>query len=48
MISHQIFYGERAMVYMFFVSPDGMLSPDRRFNQQVEDLHARMAKLVAA
>lgn len=42
MISHQIFYGERAMVYMFFVRPDGMLSPARRFNQQVEALHASM------
>lgn len=46
-ISHQIFYGERAMVYMFFVSPDGMMQPDRRFNQQVEDLHARMAQRAA-
>jgi hypothetical protein len=43
MISHQIFYGERAMVYMYFVSPQGMLDPERRFNRQVEDLHARMA-----
>jgi hypothetical protein len=40
MISHQIFYGERAMVYMFFVRPDGMLSPSTRFNHQVEALHA--------
>jgi hypothetical protein len=48
MISHQIFYGERAMVYMFFVSPNGMQAPDRRFNQQVEDLHRRMAARLAA
>lgn len=43
LLSHQIFYGERAMVYMFFVRPDGMLSPSSRFNQQVEALHASMA-----
>jgi hypothetical protein len=42
MISHQIFYGERAMVYMFFVRPDGMLLPATRFNRQVEALHASM------
>lgn len=41
-ISHQIFYGERAMVYMFFVRPDGMLAPAARFNQQVEALHTSM------
>lgn len=46
MISHQIFYGERAMVYMFFVKPDGMLEPERRFNRQVDNLHRRMADAV--
>ena len=39
MISHQIYYGERAMVYMFFVKPGGMLDRGRRFNAQVESLH---------
>jgi hypothetical protein len=43
MISHQIYYGERAMVYMFFVKPGGMLNPDRRFNLQVESLHRDLA-----
>jgi hypothetical protein len=43
MLSHQIYYGERAMVYMYFVSPQTMHSPDRRFNRQVEHLHERMA-----
>lgn len=43
MISHQIYYGERAMVYMFFVKPEGMLDRRRRFNAQVEDLHASFA-----
>lgn len=47
MISHQIFYGERAMVYMFFVKPAGMLKPERRFNQQIEDLHASMLRNAA-
>lgn len=39
MISHQIYYGERAMVYMYFVKPAGMLDQGRRFNAQVESLH---------
>ncbi|MBV9993339.1 MAG: hypothetical protein JOZ72_18850 [Alphaproteobacteria bacterium] len=43
MISHQIYYGERAMVYMFFVKPEGMLDRKRRFNAQVEALHASFA-----
>ena len=43
MIAHQIFYGERAMVYMFLVRPEGMSSPTGRFNEQVEALHASMA-----
>ena len=47
-LAHQIFYGERAMVYMYFVKPEGMLSPQRRFNKQVDDLHARLAPRIAA
>ncbi|CAL4869166.1 hypothetical protein MMA231_03457 (plasmid) [Asticcacaulis sp. MM231] len=43
MISHQIMYGERAMVYMFFIKPEGMLNGERRFNRQVENLHREMA-----
>ncbi|MCC6920291.1 MAG: hypothetical protein IT548_13910 [Alphaproteobacteria bacterium] len=43
MLAHQIFYGERAMVYMFFVKPEKMLNPQRRFNAQVEALHREMA-----
>ena len=46
-ISHQIYYGERALVYMFLVSPERMLSPDRRFNGQIESLHASMANETA-
>lgn len=49
MISHQIMYGERAMVYMFFVKPEDMLTGRNRFNQRVEDLHIEMqGKVVAA
>ncbi|MCC6920799.1 MAG: hypothetical protein IT548_16495 [Alphaproteobacteria bacterium] len=44
MISHQIYYGERAMVYMFFVKPEGMLDRGRRFNAQVESLHKSFAR----
>jgi hypothetical protein len=47
MISHQIYYGERAMVYMFFVKPSGMLDQGRRFNAQVEALHRSFAELPA-
>ncbi|HEY5410569.1 MAG TPA: hypothetical protein VIJ94_07570 [Caulobacteraceae bacterium] len=44
MIAHQIYYGERAMVYMFFVPPEAMLDPARRFNIQVKDLHRAFSR----
>ncbi len=43
MLSHQIVYGERAMVYMFFVEPSRMLAPEKRFNTRVEALHRENA-----
>jgi hypothetical protein len=43
MISHQIFYGERAMVYMWFVKAASMANPENRFNNRVEALHQEMA-----
>lgn len=43
MLAHQIFYGERAMVYMFFIDPERMLSPERRFNAQMDTMHRERA-----
>ncbi|QIK78065.1 hypothetical protein G7077_03205 [Sphingomonas piscis] len=42
LISHQIYYGEAAMVYMWFVNVGSMANPDNRFNEQVESLHREM------
>ena len=42
LISHQIFYGEAAMVYMWFVKVASMANPDNRFNSQVEAVHEQM------
>ena len=42
LISHQIYYGERALVYMWFVDRiDG--EPENRFNARIEELHHEMA-----
>ncbi len=41
-ISHQIYYGEAAMVYMWFVKPGSMANPSNRFNEQVEKIHRQM------
>jgi hypothetical protein len=41
-ISHQIVYGDSALVYMWFVRPDSMASPDKRFNACVEQVHREM------
>lgn len=42
LISHQIYYGEAAMVYMWFVDPASMFDPSNRFNEQVERIHREM------
>ena len=42
LISHQIYYGEAALVYMWFVSRESMKDPGKRFNHQVEQVHAEM------
>lgn len=39
MISHQIYYGERAMVYMWFVNVASMANPDNRFNVRIDAIH---------
>lgn len=43
MIAHQIWYGQRATVYMWYVDINSMHDQGRRFNARIEDLHARMA-----
>lgn len=44
LISHQIYYGESAMVYMWFVKSGSMASSDNRFNRRVDDLHREMSE----
>jgi hypothetical protein len=43
LISHQIYYGESAMVYMWFVNAASMTNSSNRFNQRVERIHSEMA-----
>lgn len=42
LISHQIYYGEAAMVYMWFVDPASMSNALNRFNEQVGRVHREM------
>jgi hypothetical protein len=44
LISHQIYYGEAAMVYMWFVNVGSMAKPSSRFNAQVEAVHEEFAR----
>lgn len=46
LLSHQIFYGEAALVYMWFVNRESMSNPDNRFNARVESIHHEMQALV--
>lgn len=48
LISHQIYYGEAALVYMWFVKIDSMANPENRFNRQVEQIHREMSGRAAA
>ena len=47
LVSHQIYYGEAALVYMWFVRPQSMVSTDNRFNAQVEEVHREMRERAA-
>ena len=47
LISHQIVYGESAMVYMWFVETQSMANDGNRFNNRVENLHREMAAVPA-
>lgn len=44
LISHQIYYGEAAMVYMWFVKIASMANPSNRFNERVEQVHRKMCR----
>lgn len=48
LVSHQIYYGEAALVYMWFVRTQSMANPDNRFNLQVERMHQKMLGKAAA
>lgn len=43
LISHQIYYGESAMVYMWFIRASAMANDANRFNRQLEALHEAFA-----
>ncbi|MCL6697307.1 hypothetical protein LZ496_00685 [Sphingomonas sp. NSE70-1] len=42
LVAHQIYYGEAALVYMWFVKVNSMSDPGNRFNAQVEEVHREM------
>lgn len=42
LVSHQIYYGEAALVYMWLVDAESMADPSERFNAQVERVHEEM------
>jgi hypothetical protein len=48
LISHQIVYGESALVYMWFVEAMSMADPANRFNAQIEAVHRQMREKAAA
>lgn len=48
LLSHQINYGEAAIVYMWFVKVKSMADPNKRFNAQVEQVHEEMIPAVRA
>jgi hypothetical protein len=47
LVSHQIYYGEAAMVYMWFVKTSSMADRSNAFNATVERVHAQMASQAA-
>lgn len=43
LISHQIYYGEAASVFMWFVHKDSMADPANRFNERIAQVHREIA-----
>lgn len=41
LISHQIYQGNRAIIYMFHIKPESMDDPEKRFNRRIERLHEK-------
>ena len=48
LLAHQIYYGEAALVYMWFVTVASMADPAKRFNARVEAIHREMAPAASA
>ena len=44
LVSHQVYYGEAALVYMWLVNAESMANQDLRFNRQVERVHEEMRR----
>jgi hypothetical protein len=42
LVSHQIYYGEAALVYMWLVHAKSMSNPNNRFNRLVQEVHEQM------
>jgi hypothetical protein len=42
LVSHQIYYGEAALVYMWLVRPESMSNPENRFDRIIEKVHEEM------
>ena len=43
LIAHQIYQGNRAIIYMFHIKPESMNDPEKRFNRRIEKLHEQQA-----
>lgn len=48
LISHQIYYGEAALVFMWFVTVGSMADPRNRFNARIEHIHHEMQTRASA
>ena len=44
LISHQIYQGNRAAIYMFHIKPESMHDPEMRFNRRIARLHQQLLK----
>ena len=44
LISHQIYQGNRAIIYMFHIKPESMDNPEKRFNHRIAKLHEQQIK----
>lgn len=45
LVAHQIYHGNRAIIYMFHIKPEFMDNPDKRYDSRIKKIHEKYSDL---